>query len=143
MPPPDFTSWTRTGEGGGDRSAFSSLRGRRVVIYFYPQGPTPGLHQEACGFLISGRAYEQLGSGGLGSARTAPPASEKNSSPSTPAVHLLCGPEPCPVASAYGSYGTEEVYGPGIHGHECAHLRGDPEGKLELGLSLRSQLRNG
>jgi peroxiredoxin Q/BCP len=35
---------------GGRTISLSELRGRKVVIYFYPKDDTPGCTKEACGF---------------------------------------------------------------------------------------------
>ena len=43
---PDFTLQTDRGEP----LALSSLRGRPVVLYFYPKDDTPGCTREACAF---------------------------------------------------------------------------------------------
>lgn len=43
---PDFTALTDTGE----KLKLSSLKGRKVVLYFYPKADTPGCTKEACGF---------------------------------------------------------------------------------------------
>ncbi len=45
-PAPDFTMPT---DGGGSVS-LSDLKGRKVVLYFYPKDDTPGCTKEACGF---------------------------------------------------------------------------------------------
>ena len=45
-PAPDFTLPT---DGGGSVT-LSALRGRPVVIYFYPKDDTSGCTKEACGF---------------------------------------------------------------------------------------------
>ena len=43
---PDFIASTESGEA----FALSSMRGRKVVLYFYPKDNTPGCTQEACDF---------------------------------------------------------------------------------------------
>lgn len=43
---PDFTAPT----DGGGRLKLSELRGKPVVLYFYPKDDTPGCTTEACGF---------------------------------------------------------------------------------------------
>jgi peroxiredoxin Q/BCP len=43
---PDFTL---PGDGGKDVK-LSALKGRKVVVYFYPKDDTPGCTKEACGF---------------------------------------------------------------------------------------------
>jgi thioredoxin-dependent peroxiredoxin len=49
-PAPDFTT-TAVGGSHGDGESFtlSSLRGRTVVLYFYPKDDTPGCTKQACG----------------------------------------------------------------------------------------------
>ena len=43
---PDFNAPT---DGGGSLK-LSSLKGKKVVLYFYPKDDTPGCTKEACGF---------------------------------------------------------------------------------------------
>ena len=43
---PDFTTTTDTGE----IVSLSDLRGKKVVLYFYPKDDTPGCTKQACGF---------------------------------------------------------------------------------------------
>ena len=45
-PAPDFTL---PADGGGSVT-LSELRGKTVVLYFYPKDDTPGCTKEACGF---------------------------------------------------------------------------------------------
>ena len=46
---PDFTAAT----DGGKKLKLSELRGKPVVLYFYPKDDTPGCTAEACGFRDS------------------------------------------------------------------------------------------
>ncbi len=49
-PAPDFRA-RAVGPGyppGGEELTLESLRGRRVVLYFYPQNDTPGCNEQAC-----------------------------------------------------------------------------------------------
>ncbi|MEK6822276.1 MAG: redoxin domain-containing protein, partial [Nanoarchaeota archaeon] len=43
---PDFSLKDRTGA----KVSLASLRGKRVVVYFYPQDDTPGCTTQACSF---------------------------------------------------------------------------------------------
>ncbi len=43
---PDFDMPT----DGGGRISLSELKGRKIVLYFYPRDDTPGCTTEACGF---------------------------------------------------------------------------------------------
>lgn len=56
QPAPDFTLKT---DGGGEVT-LSALRGRKVILYFYPRDDTPGCTSEACGFRDSMPAFEKV-----------------------------------------------------------------------------------
>jgi peroxiredoxin Q/BCP len=43
---PDFTAVT----DGGKKLKLGDLRGKAVILYFYPKDDTPGCTKEACGF---------------------------------------------------------------------------------------------
>ena len=51
---PDFTAET---DGGGS-VRLSDLRGKRVVLYFYPKNHTPGCTVEACSFRDAAKEFE-------------------------------------------------------------------------------------
>ena len=46
QPAPDFTLPT----AGGGTVSLAELRGRKVIVYFYPKADTPGCTKESCGF---------------------------------------------------------------------------------------------
>jgi peroxiredoxin Q/BCP len=53
---PDFTAAT----DGGKKLKLSELRGKPVVLYFYPKDDTPGCTTEACGFRDSAADFKKL-----------------------------------------------------------------------------------
>ena len=59
---PDFTVKAHTGED----VSLSDLRGRRVVLWFYPKADTPGCTAEGCGFRDRITFYAQKGAEILG-----------------------------------------------------------------------------
>jgi len=59
---PDFTLPDETGQPVSLRG----LRGKQVVLYFYPKDDTPGCTVEACGFRDSISSVEQAGAVVLG-----------------------------------------------------------------------------
>jgi peroxiredoxin Q/BCP len=61
-PAPDFTL---PDQDGGDVT-LSSLRGRPVVLYFYPKADTPGCTTQACGVRDHRAGYEEAGAVVLG-----------------------------------------------------------------------------
>jgi peroxiredoxin Q/BCP len=59
---PDFELESDTGE----TVRLSELRGRPVVLYFYPKDDTPGCTRQACGIRDAYREFEQQGAVVLG-----------------------------------------------------------------------------
>ena len=50
-PAPDFTAPVVGGDyKAGDEVTLSKLKGRPVVLYFYPKDDTPGCTKQACAF---------------------------------------------------------------------------------------------
>jgi len=61
-PAPDFTLTSDAGEA----VTLSALRGRPVVLYFYPKDDTPGCTAQACGIRDAWGDFEQRGAVVLG-----------------------------------------------------------------------------
>jgi peroxiredoxin Q/BCP len=61
-PAPDFTLVSDAGEP----VTLSALRGRPVVLYFYPKDDTPGCTTQACGIRDSWGEFEERGAVVLG-----------------------------------------------------------------------------
>lgn len=105
-PAPDFTLPTDTGEP----LTLSALRGRTVVLYFYPQDDTPGCTKQACGLRDVYGELQERGATVLGV------------SPDTEASHvafkekyglpftLLADPGH-EIAELYGVWVEKNVYG--------------------------------
>src|SRR3954449_6634721 len=53
----------------GNAFKLSDLRGRRVVLYFYPKADTPGCTTQACGVRDHAADYEAAGAVVLGVSR--------------------------------------------------------------------------
>ena len=45
---------------GGKKVRLSSLKGKKVVLYFYPEDDTPGCTREACAFRDGIKNYDKL-----------------------------------------------------------------------------------
>jgi thioredoxin-dependent peroxiredoxin len=54
---PDFTAAT----SGGRRISLSELKGKNVVLYFYPRDDTPGCTKEACAFRDAYAKFKKAG----------------------------------------------------------------------------------
>jgi peroxiredoxin Q/BCP len=61
-PAPDFALQTDTGE----TVKLSGLRGRQIVLYFYPKDDTPGCTTQACGIRDAWSEFERAGAVVLG-----------------------------------------------------------------------------
>jgi thioredoxin-dependent peroxiredoxin len=59
---PDFTLRS----DGGEELTLASLRGRPVVLYFYPKDDTPGCTTQACGIRDAYGEFERAGAVVLG-----------------------------------------------------------------------------
>ena len=61
-PAPDFALTS----DAGDRVQLSELRGKPVVLYFYPKDDTPGCTKQACGIRDAYGEFERAGAVVLG-----------------------------------------------------------------------------
>src|SRR5580765_7047129 len=61
-PAPDF----ELTDDAGERVSLSSLRGKPVVLYFYPKDDTPGCTKQACGIRDAYDAFRERGAVVLG-----------------------------------------------------------------------------
>lgn len=103
---PDFTLRTDAGED----LTLSDLRGRPVVLYFYPKDDTPGCTKEAYGFRDAHTEYEERGAVVLGVSPDSEASHarfrEKHGLPFT----LLADPDH-EVAERYGVWIEKNLYG--------------------------------
>ncbi len=103
---PDFTAAT---DGGGSLT-LSSLRGKRVILYFYPKDDTPGCTTEACGFRDAFPRFEGLDAVILGVSKDSPKRHDgfkkKYGLPFT-----LVSDESGAICEAYGVWVEKSMYG--------------------------------
>jgi thioredoxin-dependent peroxiredoxin len=103
---PDFT----LPDADGNLVSLSSLRGQRVIVYFYPAAMTPGCTKEACDFSESLPDLRSAGMTVLGISPDAPAKLAKFRDKENITFPLLSDPDRA-VASAYGAYGEKLNYG--------------------------------
>ena len=125
---PDFT----LPDQDGKPLTLSSLRGQRVVIYFYPKDDTPGCTKEACNFRDRWSDLESQGIRVLGISKDNAASHGKFIAKYTLPFTLLTDAEPCPVATAYHSYGLKTFMGKEYMGMLRQTFVIVAEGKLEL-----------
>jgi peroxiredoxin Q/BCP len=105
-PAPDFTLRSET----GDEVTLSSLRGRQVVLYFYPKDDTPGCTTQACGIRDAYNEFEDAGAVVLGVS----PDDEASHVKFKEKYHLpfsLLADEGHRVADEYGVWGPKKYMG--------------------------------
>ena len=126
-PAPDFNLPNQAGES----ISLSQFKGQRVVIYFYPKDDTPGCTKEACNFRDQWGAFEQHGITVLGISKDGATSHAKFIAKYSLPFTLLSDGEPCPVATAYESYGLKQFMGKEYMGMMRHTFVVDAGGKLE------------
>jgi peroxiredoxin Q/BCP len=96
--------------GDGDTVALSDLRGRQVVLYFYPKDDTPGCTTQACDLRDSWRAIQEAGAVVLGVSPDGPDSHGRFAHKFQLPFPLLAD-EDHAVAEAYGAWGEKSMYG--------------------------------
>jgi thioredoxin-dependent peroxiredoxin len=103
---PDFT----LPDSGGRELSLSSLRGQRVIIYFYPAAMTPGCTKQACDFRDSRSDLSEAGFAVLGISPDAPAKLARFAAQEGLTFPLLSDPDR-EVLKAYGAFGEKMLYG--------------------------------
>ena len=103
---PDFT----LPDADGNQVSLASLRGQRVIIYFYPAAMTPGCTKQACDFRDSQADLSQAGFAVLGISPDSPARLAKFREKESLNFPLLSDPDHA-TGEAYGTYGEKMMYG--------------------------------
>lgn len=123
---PDFT----LPDPDGAQVSLSSLRGKRVIVYFYPAAMTPGCTTEACDFRDSLSSLNGSGITVLGISPDSPAKLARFRDRDGLTFPLLSD-ENRAVLGAYGAYGEKMLYGKKSVGVIRSTFVVDPEGKIE------------
>lgn len=123
---PDFS----LPDAEGNIISLASLRGKRVILYFYPRDNTPGCTKEACGFRDAYPAYQNLNVVIIGISTDDAKSHQKFASKYQLPFPLLCDRDGS-VATAYGSYGTKKFMGKEYIGIHRSTFVISPDGKIE------------
>ena len=116
----------------GTSLSLSEFIGQRVVIYFYPKDQTPGCTKEACNFRDRWEAFEANQIKVLGISKDGATSHVKFIQKYDLPFELLTDAEPCPVATAYASYGLKKFMGREYMGMMRHTFVIDPQGKIEV-----------
>jgi len=113
----------------GQIVTLSDLRGRPVVVYFYPKADTPGCTTQACGVRDRQRDYADAGAVVLGVSPD-PVAKVKKFHDKYDLNFPLLADEDHAVADAYGVWAQKSMYGKTYFGNERTTFVVDPAGMV-------------
>lgn len=122
---PDFE--LETDEGSKVR--LSELRGRKVILYFYPKDDTPGCTTQACGIRDSWQEFQETGALVYGISPDSVESHQKFREKYQLPFPLLAD-EGHQVAEAYGVWKEKSMYGRKYWGNERTTFIIDEEGRI-------------
>jgi peroxiredoxin Q/BCP len=124
---PDFTLPTDDGAA----ASLSQLRGKKVVVYFYPAAMTPGCTKQACDFTDSLDALRAAGYEVLGISPDQPEKLARFRERDGLTITLLSDQDKS-VMTRWGTFGEKKMYGKVVQGVIRSTFVVDEEGRVEL-----------
>jgi peroxiredoxin Q/BCP len=115
-------------DGRGEVS-LSGLKGKTVVLYFYPKDDTSGCTAEAIAFSKDAKAFKQAGAVVIGVSKDSVASHDKFKAKHKLDV-TLAADEDIKVAQAYGVWGEKSMYGRKYMGMERATFLIDGKGLI-------------
>ena len=122
---PDFT----LSDSEGNDVTLSDLRGKSVVVYFYPAASTPGCTKQACDFRDNLAELNDAGFAVLGVSPDKPAKLAKFVAEEGLTFPLLSDPDRT-VLTAWGAYGEKQLYGKTVTGVIRSTFVVDAEGTI-------------
>ena len=121
---PDFTAKTDDGE-----ISLKSLRGKKVVLYFYPKDNTSGCTREACDFRDNSPKFKRKKVVVLGVSPDSVKSHQGFKAKHELDFPLVSDPEKT-IANAYGVFKEKNMYGKKVMGIERTTSLIDEQGKI-------------
>jgi len=122
---PDFT----LPRDGGEEVTLSQLKGKAVVLFFYPRDDTPGCTKESIGFSEAKADFEAAGAMVFGISKDSVASHEKFVGKRDLTVPLLSD-EHGTTSEDYGVWKEKSMYGKTYLGIERSTFLIDAEGKI-------------
>lgn len=116
-------------DSDGNKVSLKDLRGRNVILYFYPRDDTPGCTKEACGFRDLWRQIQKLDAVVLGVSPDSGASHRKFTAKYKLPFTLLSDPDK-DVMSRYGAFGEKVMYGKRTMGVIRSTVWIGPDGKV-------------
>jgi peroxiredoxin Q/BCP len=123
---PDFT----LPDADGKEVSLADLRGRKVIVYFYPAASTPGCTKQACDFRDNLASLQSAGYAVLGISPDTAAKQARFRDEEGVNFPLLCDPSR-EVLEAYGAYGEKQLYGKTVTGVIRSTFVIDEDGTVE------------
>ena len=114
----------------GRNVSLDDLRGRKLVLYFYPKDDTPGCTQEACDFRDNLARFRSAGAQLFGVSKDSLASHAKFRGKHELPFDLLSD-EQNAVAKTYGAYGRKNMYGKQVEGTIRSTFLIDEDGRIE------------
>lgn len=122
---PDFTLSTDT----GGAVHLSALKGRPVVVYFYPKDDTSGCTREAQSFTALDKAFEKIGVRVIGISPDSAASHARFRAKYALSIDLAADPERKAI-EAYGVWIEKSMYGRKYMGVDRSTFLIDAKGKI-------------
>ena len=122
---PEFTA---PADGGG-KIKLKDLRGKKVVLYFYPKDNTPGCTTEACDFRDNIALFAKQGAAVLGVSPDSVASHDRFKSKFDLPFPLISDPQH-EIAEAYGVWQEKSLYGRKFMGIVRSTFVMDDKGKI-------------
>jgi peroxiredoxin Q/BCP len=110
--------------------SLGDLKGKKVVLYFYPKDSTPGCTTESCDFRDRDEAIRAAGAVVIGVSKDSLASHEKFRAKYELPFTLLTDKE-SQVATAYGAFGEKNMYGKKVMGTIRSTFLIDEKGVIE------------
>lgn len=107
----------------------ADLKGRWVILYFYPKDDTPGCTTQACDFTAGLDGFESLGATVIGCSPDSPERHKKFIAKHNLTITLLSD-EKREVLARYGAWGKKNMYGRVTEGVIRSTVVIDPDGRV-------------
>ena len=121
---PDFSA-----ESTGGPVKLSALKGKKVVLYFYPKDNTPGCTTEGCDFAAAHKKFEKAGTVILGVSRDSLKSHANFKAKMDFPFEVISDPDE-KLCEAFGVMKMKNMYGKQVRGIERSTFVIDAEGKL-------------
>ena len=123
-PAPDFSLPT----DGNGKVSLSGLKGRNVVVYFYPKDDTPGCTVEACAFRDGLPKFSGLNATIIGVSKDDTKSHQKFKTKFK--LNFPLASDTSKVTEAYGAWQQKSMYGRTYMGIERSTFLVGPTGKI-------------